>query len=132
MGQWGVETYSGDSVYDCLDEFGANIHNMSQKDATEVLDEVWKKPDEPYYNFDKLGVVLWLLTHGLTVPIDKLKQALEYANTELHPAQLKHWSRNGEREEMLNIEMNDINFALENKGKGRIRTSKGLLEKMGE
>ena len=126
MGQWGLETSAGDSVHDCLQEICVQTERFWQKDVQPVLDYTWS--EEWVTPFDKLGVVMHLLTHELTVPIEILKEVLEYANKELHPDTLANWGDG--RKEMVVIEMNDINFAIENGGKGRSRHTAGLLENM--
>jgi hypothetical protein len=128
MGQWGLESSAGDSVHDYLQEIQANTDKFTQRDVQPVLDYTWN--DIQVTNFDKLGVVMHLLTHELIVPIDKLKEVMEYANTELHPDTLANWRKG--RKEMVQLEMNDMLYALANDGKGRARHTNGLLENMAE
>jgi len=126
MGQWGLESSAGDSVHDYLQEIQVDTEKFTQKDVQPVLDAVWKDGT----TLDKLGVVMHLLTHELTVPRDILVSALKFANTELHPDVLSNWSKG--RKEVVQIELNDINYALENGGKGRARHTNGLFENMAE
>lgn len=130
MGQWGLETSAGDSVHDYLQHIQVDTSKFRQKDVQPLLDYTWK--DGQATDRDKLGVVMHLLVHELTVPIDKLNQVMEIANNELRPNQLATWTEKAERKAMVVIEMNDINFAIENGGKGRARHEQGLLEKMAD
>jgi hypothetical protein len=130
MGQWGLETSAGDSVHDYLQHICVDTSKFRQFDVNPLLDYTWS--DIQVTDRDKLGVVMHLLTHELVVPIDKLTEVMEIANNELHPRQLASWNEKAERKAMVVIEMNDIRHALENKGKGRARHAKGLLEKMAD
>ena len=130
MGQWGLETSAGDSVHDYLQHICVDTSKFRQFDVKPLLDYTWS--DIQATVRDKLGVVMHLLTHELTVPIDKLTEVMVIANNELHPNQLATWNEKAERKAMVVIEMNDIQHALENKGKGRSRHAKGLMEKMGD
>jgi hypothetical protein len=124
MGQWGLESSAGDSVHDYLQEIQVDTEKFTQKDVDPVIKAVWVDGD----TLDKLGVVMHLLTHELTVPRDILVAALKFANDELHPDVLQHWSKG--RKEVVQVELNDINYAIENGGKGRARHSAGLFENM--
>lgn len=129
MGQWGLETSACDSVHDCLQEISVDTSKFTQKDVQPVIDHTWNEVAW-VTPFEKLGVIMHLLTHELTVPMDKLEEVMEYANDELHPDQLANWKTG--RKEVLVIEMNDIRFAMENGGKGRARHAKGLFEKIND
>lgn len=130
MGHWGVETSAGDSVHDYLQEICVDTSRFRQFDVKPLLDYTWS--DIQVTDRDKLGVVMHLLTHELIVPLDKLNEVMEIANKELYPNQLATWNEKEKRRDMVIIEMNDIRHALENKGKGRARHAKGLLEQMDE
>ena len=126
MGQWGLETSAGDNVYDYLQYVKDDVESFKQKDVTPLLYYVWS--DQTANGFEKLGVVMHLLTHGLKVPIHILEEVMGYANTELHPTNLRIWADG--RREMVVVEMNDIRYAIEHGGKGRKRRVGGLMEKM--
>ena len=95
MGQWGEETFSGDSPMDFLQYYpdGGELDKMTQELAVLTLDKIWAEtdPDCQLGQFDRLGVVVWLLAHGFTVPTTKIESCLEYANNELHPDRLAGW-----------------------------------------
>lgn len=128
MGAWGSESCSSDSVWDCL--FARDIHNMTSIEANITLRNTWKaKWVRP---FEKLGVVVWLLTHGLSVPVTKLKEVLPYIDEELKPKNLASWRDEDERRACLEQERKEIEAAIAAKGKGKRRHVKGLMEKMGD
>lgn len=126
MGAWGCESCSNDYVWDWL--FAEDIHNMTQAEADDSLKKVFAQKDNQENNFEKLGVVVWLLTHGLRVPISKLRQALKYAKAELDPKLLEDWSDG--RKECVEQEIVEIREAIKNGGKGKVRHVKGLFERM--
>jgi hypothetical protein len=128
MGQWGLETSAGDSVHDYLQEICVDTSKFRQFDVKPLLDYTWK--DIQVTDRDKLGVVMHLLTHELTVPKDKLQEVLAIAKLELLHKNLKSWSEPEERSKMVVIEVQDIRHAIKNGGKGRARHAVGLFEKI--
>jgi hypothetical protein len=130
MGQWGFETSAGDSVHDYLQHIQVDTSKFRQFDVKPLLDYTWS--DVQVTDRDKLGVVMHLLTHELTVPKDKLQEVLKIAKLELLSKNLKSWSEPEERTKMVVIEIQDIRVAIGNGGKGRARHAKGLLEKMAD
>jgi len=131
MGQWGLETSAGDSVHDYLQHIQVDTDKFTQRDVKPLLDYTWK--DIQVTDFDKLGVVMHLLTHELIVPLDILEEVLVIAKKELLHKNLKHWggSKGSKgRKDMVVVEIKDIQHALDNKGKGRARHAEGLFEKI--
>lgn len=128
MGQWGDQTYSSDSVMDFLQQYpkGGDLDDMDEIMAEQTLDDVFNHGS----HFDRLGVVVWLLTQEFIVPLHRLQTVSDYANEQLHPDELKDWANKEKRRAALVIEMNDIRYALEHDGKGRKReTESGLAQK---
>jgi len=138
MGAWGSESCSNDGVWDCLN--AKNIHQMTQKEANDSMDRLWSdrednKPGtaaEIYDASDKLGVVIWILSQELIVPIEKIEECLVYANKFLRPKMLESmgWKDLEERKISLEKEVKILEVAKENGGKGKKRHIKGLMEKM--
>jgi len=128
MGAWGSESCSNDSVWDCL--VAEDIHQMTQTEANVTLRETWKH--RWVTPFEKLGVVVWLLTHGLKVPKTKLKEVLPYIDEELKPKNLESWRDEEERKNCLLQERKEIEAALKAGGQGKERHVKGLMEKIGD
>ena len=75
MGQFGIKTYQSDSVMDFLQHFpeDGNLDDMDDMMAEETLDNVWASGTE----FDRLGVAVWLITHGFTVKKSMMEEAME-------------------------------------------------------
>lgn len=126
MGQWGEETYSCDSVMDFLQHYpkDGDLTKMTQKMADKTLDNVWINGSE----FDRLGVVVWLLNNEFVVTVGKLKDALRYANDELDPTTLDNWVARKRRKEIVAQEMTNIRLAIGNKGKGKKRETRQILD----
>tara|TARA_Y100000310_G_scaffold56232_1_gene51564 strand:+ start:14524 stop:14919 length:396 start_codon:yes stop_codon:yes gene_type:complete len=129
MGQWGLESCSGDSCWDALDFGGVgDIHEMTQK---EVDNFNWDKAAR-YSKKDILGCVIWFLTHGKKVKMTKLREALVIAEQRLSREVIAEegWFAIDERHEMVKKEIADIKRAIKNKGIIRVRRVPGLLEHM--
>lgn len=126
MGQWGIETYSCDSVMDFLQHYpdGGDLDKMTQEMADKTLDNVWINGSE----FDRLGVVVWLLNNEFVVTVGKLNDALRYANAELHWTALDSWGEKEKRKEVVAQEMIDIRLAKGSSGKGRKRETRQILD----
>ena len=131
MGQWGLETCAGDSVYDYLDGVCVDVDSMKQRQANQVIKNVWAVNDE-YSHFDRLGCVVFILTHGLRVDIDKIQQAIDYAKEELKNKNLDDWGDKEGRKAMVEKEIEEMEYAIKNGGKCNKRYIKGLFERLVE
>ena len=136
MGQWGLETCSGDSVWDLLE--AKNIHKMTQKEVEKSLKLLWKDSksyyDEDEHDFDKLGVVIWCLSQGKRVPVVKLEKCLQIANR-FHSMEIieeQGWGEEKERQKQVEKEIELIKFAIKNKGKGKKKYIPGLVDKIAD
>lgn len=124
MGSWGYNSSSSDDCWDLLK--ATDIHKMSQHEADASLVHAFQTSD---LDSAKLGVVMWVLEQGLWVCGDILRNAMEYANAELHPDELKFWKSVKKRKTALITEMNEIRYAQGNGGTGRKKKTEGLLAK---
>lgn len=127
MGQWGLETCSGDSCWDCLE--ARDIHNMKQKEADFSVNQLWENKGD---DFDKLGVVIWILSQGLKVDIEKLNECLiiaqNFSTQEFIDEQ--GWRDKTGRKKAVLSEIELIETSIQNKGVGEKRHIVGLLDKM--
>ncbi len=127
MGNWGYETFENDSVMDFLQEYPLNgdLDKMDQGMADLTLSDVWRKGDD----FDKLGVVAWLVSNEFAVDMEALKEALVIGGVQLSGDELPSWRDPLKREKAIKLEIEDIKFALENEGKGRKRKSQDKVDR---
>jgi len=118
MGQWGNETYNGDSTMDFLQGHAVDgdLDSMTQKMADAAIDAVFSSPE---CQMERLGVVAWCITHGFKVTKYRLNKALGYANYELIPEKLGKWQNMQGRKDAIVLEMNKIRYALDNDGVAR-------------
>ena len=142
MGAWGTESCSNDSCWDRLT--AKNIHKMTQKEANNTIKKLWEdkvenyktkevRENHKYYSArDKLGVIIWVLSQGLRVPIIKLKEVLKYAKkaSDIKFIENEGWRNNEERRYSVLKEIELIQNAIKNNGVGEERHIKGLFEKM--
>ena len=137
MGQWGLETCSGDSCWDCLE--AKDIHRMTQIECNRTIKNHWKNKETRLYSkdefdYDKLGVVVWILSKGKRVDIDKLKECLVIADRMMTKKVMDEqgWGEDNGRKEAVLKEIEMIKSAIKNKGKGKKRYIAGLFDKMAD
>jgi len=87
MGWWGLESCSNDGCWDLLGNGGIeDIHEPLQEDVEKCLERTFSKKDEGYRNYynddERVGVVIWLLDHGMVIS-DKYLKIAEEIHTQL-------------------------------------------------
>jgi hypothetical protein len=132
MGAWGNESCACD---DCWDLFYAkNIHEMTQKEADRSVKEAFKKKARYDWQIQaRLGVIVWILNQGLKVGNRYLKLVQNYPNRLLKDKEhMDSWREPDERKRCLREERQQIKEALKNDGVGKLKYTKGLMEKMAD
>ena len=139
MGAWGHESCACDGCWDLLT--ADNIHKMTQKEADKdclgakkyLLKENWKPKYDNQSASEALGVIVWVLNQELTADKEILRLALDTANRLLECKEhTRDYDNEEERIHCLQEEINQIEFALQNNGKGQKKHVRGLFERMAE
>ena len=134
MAAWGKDSCSNDSCWDNL--YARNIHNMSQKEANDTVSKLYganeyRKGEAA--EADKHGVAIWILSQGKRVDIKVLKEVLVIAKKRSkinHIVKKEGWRNPELRQSIVEEEIEVIEAAIENEGKGKKRYIEGLLDKM--
>lgn len=135
MGSWGTESCSNDPCHDALSRFCSDIHEMSQAEADKTLGYVFTSAFKKDYGEccfqSRLGVIIWILSHGLHIKKSYLIRGLGYAKTMLaDKAYLNRWVDDAERKTALQKEIKDIQYAMKNDGRAPARKIEGLMSKI--
>jgi len=127
MGAWGCESCAND---DCWDNLKAeNIHEMTQQEADVSLTKCFD--DKSVDKAVRLGVVVWILRHGLKVSTKYLQLAAKIAEELYNDADyIDEWKKPSVRKDHLQREIAEIKIAIENDGQGTKKHIPGLLQKM--
>lgn len=139
MGAWGDESCSSDDCWDALARCGIkDIHDMKEDDAHSALvmfvtfSKEWNTRTKEIH----LGMVTWILRHGLGVEHVHLRLARDHAH-ELRKdgAYMARWRDHAAREVQLGIEIHDIELAMRDlpegqRGRVQAREVPGLLERL--
>jgi hypothetical protein len=133
MGQWGTASCSNDECWDNL--YAKDIHEMTQEEADNTCLKMYG-PDK-YRKGDanndvKHGVVIWILSQGLMVPVIILEEVLKIAqfNAIMENIDGQGWVDVDERKKSADEEVEVIKKAIEKGGQGEERHIMGLMEKM--
>lgn len=112
MGAWGCESSSNDSTMDALVQYCKQINKPKQAEADKCLEKEFNTE----YSSQSLGLVVWFLTHRLSVKEDFLRRCLEVIDKE-HASNVHGWKNFKKRQDILLMEKEIIESALINQGK---------------
>lgn len=130
MGAWGDESCSNDGCWDLLGV--ADIYNMTP----EQIEAALKDAEESKWaaTYERLGVVIWVLRHGWTVPEKYLKIAKDWVKKLIDAKSWdEDWCDPKSRRRQLLKEQTNVEEALANGGRLKAKEHiPGLLEKFAE
>ena len=129
MGSWSEDSCCCDSVFDYIE--AKNIWEMTQREANTTIRNSWEDIELNRWSeeVDKLGIVTWILSQGLKVSKNRLKEVLEIAKEHSIDKKIKEygWVNPKKRKETLLQEIKEIRRAMKNDGRGRKKQMKGRI-----